>query len=81
MISPERYTTGPAGSLPYSGICLGANVDRDKTGISFKPDSSLLIIRGCPNDKDCGSIYYEWTGTEFGVLKRVPMKPVFGCAP
>src|SRR5579862_3169987 len=68
---------GAAGTLPYGIVCFGANPDRDKTGISFKPDSSLLIIRGCPNDKNCGAIYYEWSGTRFNVLKRVPMKPVF----
>ena len=72
---------GAAGSLPFAIVCFGANPDRDKTGISFEPDSSLLIVRGCPNDKDCGAIYYEWTGSHFKVLRRVPMKPVLGCEP
>lgn len=27
---------------------------------SFRLDSSLLIVRGCPNEKNCGEHYYEW---------------------
>jgi hypothetical protein len=70
---------GPAGPLPYSGICLGGNPDQDKTGVFFEPDSFLLIVRGCPNDKKCGSFYYRWTGAEFQVLKRVPMTHIPSC--
>jgi len=69
----------PFGSLPGASFCLGANPDQDKTGIFYHPDSSLLILRGCQNDKDCGAVFYLWTGVQFNVLRRVPTSPVFGC--
>jgi hypothetical protein len=71
----------PFGNLPKAYFCLGANPDRDETGIFYRPDSSLLVLRGCPNDKDCRAIYYLWTGSQFKVLFRSPMRPVFGCEP
>jgi len=71
----------PFGSLPKAFVCLGAGADPDEMGIFYKPDSSLLIVRGCPNDKDCGAMYYLWTGARFKVLRRVPMSSVVGCEP
>jgi hypothetical protein len=68
----------PFGSLPKADICLGGG-DPDDTGVFYKPDSSLLIVRGCPNFKDCATFYYLWTGTQFKVLRRVPMAPVVVC--
>jgi len=72
---------GPFGSLPKALVCLGGNVDEDKTGIVYRLNSSLFVVRGCPNDKGCGTYYYMWTGTQFKLLRQVPMKPVFGCEP
>jgi hypothetical protein len=72
---------GPFGKLPNASICLGAHVEEDKTGIFYRADSSLLVLRGCPNDQACGSYYYSWTGTQFKLLRRIPMKTVFGCEP
>jgi len=40
--------------------------------LTFRTDSRLLIARGCPNDKDCGSYFYEWTGTGFKLLRKIP---------
>ncbi len=46
----------------------------------FKPtdynlNSRLLIIRGCPEDKNCASYFYEWTGQNFKLLRKVPAVP------
>ena len=46
----------------------------------FKPlddslDSRLLIVRGCPEDKNCGSDFYEWTGSDLKLVRRVQAVP------
>jgi hypothetical protein len=37
-----------------------------------KLNSRLLIVHGCPEEKNCASYYYEWTGSRFKLLKRIP---------
>lgn len=70
----------PFGTLPKAALCLGANPDEDRTGITYRLDSSLLIVRGCSSNwKDCRAVSYDWTGAEFKVLRATPMRPVFGC--
>ena len=39
--------------------------------LSFKTGSRLLIVRGCPEEKNCASYFYEWTGTQFRLLSKV----------
>lgn len=65
---------GPFGALPKARISLLPDVEADQTGIFYQQDSSLFIARGCPNEKDCGAYFYEWTGTQFKLLRRIPMK-------
>jgi hypothetical protein len=72
---------GPFGVLPRVSLCLGANTDEDNTGTFYRRDSSLFIVRGCPNFANCGTFYYDWTGTQFKLLRKDRMKEVFGCAP
>jgi hypothetical protein len=69
---------GPFGTLPKAGVYLGPNVDADETGMSYHLDSRLLVIRGCPNFTACGEYYYEWTGSRFNLLQRIPIKPLPG---
>ncbi len=69
---------GPFGNLPRALIYLGPTVDEDKTGMFYHRDSSLFVAKGCPNDTACGTYFYEWTGSEFKLLHRIPMKPLPG---
>lgn len=69
---------GPAGISPKGALYLGPNVEEDKTGIFYSPNSSLFIVVGCPNYKKCGSYYYHWNGTQFKLLRQIPMKPLYG---
>ena len=68
---------GPVG-IPPHGSFFGPNVEEDKTGIFYSPNSSLFIVVGCPNYKKCGSYYYNWNGTQFKLLRQIPMRPLYG---
>lgn len=71
---------GPFGILPEAIVDLGPSVERDKTGLFYRLNSSLFIVAGCPGRKKCGSYYYRWTGTQFILLRQIPMKPLYGSA-
>jgi len=47
--------------------------DAESAGFSYHVDSRLMIVRGCPNEKNCGAYYYEWTGSAFKLLRQVPL--------
>lgn len=66
---------GPFGTLPRASLSLGPDVGDDTTGLFYHLNSRLLIARGCPNNTGCGAYYYEWTGAQFRLLRRVPAKP------
>jgi hypothetical protein len=40
--------------------------------LSYRLDSQLLIMRGCPNEADCSLRYYEWNGSKFRLLRKLP---------
>jgi hypothetical protein len=40
-------------------------------GMSFRLASRFLIVRGCPEEKNCASYYLEWTGTKFRLLRKI----------
>jgi hypothetical protein len=72
---------GPFGRLPKALVYLGPNVDEDKTGMSYRLDSRLFVVRGCPNFTACGEYYYEWTGGGFKLLRETPITPLPGSDP
>jgi hypothetical protein len=42
--------------------------------IQYKLQSRLFVVHGCLEDNlaACASYYYEWTGTAFRLLKKIP---------
>lgn len=70
---------GPFGALPKATVCLDGNAA--EPGISFRRDSSLLILKGCPDFKDCGVYYFQWTGSEFKLLRKDPLAQPSHCQP
>ncbi len=44
--------------------------------LEYRVSSRLLIARGCPEDRNCGTYYYLWTGEHFDRLRYVPAGPV-----
>jgi hypothetical protein len=61
---------GPFGTLPKARISFQAADD----DLLYRLDSRLLVARGCPNEKACGAYYYEWTGSQFRLLRQTPIK-------
>jgi hypothetical protein len=75
--------TGEVLALPFSHIGAdpgrfgdGTVAFRDKM-VSFRKDSRLFAFRGCPEDDGtlCGAYYYEWTGSQFKLLKKFEFVP------
>ena len=73
----------PFGRLPRAVLSFGyaLRYDRDTSGnyiyddLSYRLNSRLLIVRGCPNDKGCGAYFFEWTGSQFKLLRKIPATP------
>jgi hypothetical protein len=63
---------GPFGALPNGAISFDA-YPADQSGISYRLDSSLLVIRGCPNEKDCAGYYYLWSENRFKQLTKTQL--------
>jgi hypothetical protein len=54
----------------------GSNIQQsDFEPVRFRVDSRLLVVRGCPGERDCASYYYAWTGTALKLVRKVPAKP------
>jgi hypothetical protein len=72
---------GKTYSGPFSILSQGSSIQRyeDKvtaTDMDFRPldyrlDSKLLIVRGCPEEKDCKSYFYEWSAPKFKLIRTV----------
>lgn len=43
----------------------------EKWGLSFTINSRLLIARGCQEEENCGSYFYEWTGMRLKLIRKV----------
>jgi hypothetical protein len=73
----------PFGPLPRAVLTYGKALryDRDANGnyiyddLSYRLNSRLLIARGCPNDQNCGAYFFEWSGSQFKLLRRIPATP------
>jgi len=50
---------------------LASNDDKFEP-LMFQTNSRLLIARGCPEEDHCASYFYEWTGTKFNLLRKIP---------
>jgi hypothetical protein len=43
--------------------------------LTYDIRSRVLSVKGCPEDRNCFSSYYEWTGSRFKLLRRLPQLP------
>jgi hypothetical protein len=44
--------------------------------LSYRLDSSLLVVRGCPEDENCGTYFYEWKAPRFRLIRKVAAVPI-----
>ena len=64
---------GPFHILGY-GVVLDYADGRDEP-LSYQLDSRLLMVRGCPEDRDCGEYFYEWNGATFRLIQKRSAHP------
>ncbi len=64
-----RTFDGPFNLL---GFDLSYNYEGGEEQLEYHRDSRLLIARGCPGEKDCGTYYYEWSADRFNLLHKTP---------
>jgi hypothetical protein len=67
--SGEVYP-GPFGGLP-GGFTFFLGISIETAGFHHQVDSRLLVVNGCPGGENCGTHYFEWTGSGFRLLRRV----------
>lgn len=70
----EKNGTTTDGPFEILGYDLSFSYEGGEEQIEFHPDSRLLIARGCPGEKDCGTYYYEWTGQAFRLIQKTAAK-------
>jgi len=46
--------------------------DHEFQGAVYQLDSRLFIADGCPEETNCGTYYYEWSGNKFNRLRFDP---------
>jgi hypothetical protein len=39
-------------------------------------NSRLLVVRGCPEDKNCATYFYEWTASAFKLVLKIDASPI-----
>ena len=70
---------GPFGILSwemrkYEGK-YAANDDKFQQ-LEYRIDSRLLVARGCPEEANCASYFWEWTGSMFKLVRKIPSTPL-----
>jgi hypothetical protein len=43
--------------------------------LAYKLNSRLLIVRGCPEEENCASYFYEWKDGRLETIRRIPVVP------
>lgn len=44
--------------------------------LSYRVDSRLLVVRGCPEDDNCAAYFYEWKESQFKLIRKIVAVPV-----
>ena len=61
------FKTGQVYDGPFSILGYGSpyHYEAGDDELEYRVSSRLIIARGCPEDKNCGTYYYEWKGNHF----------------
>jgi len=75
-IAVINLKTGVVRDGPFAVLGYGAphHYEGGEYELDYRTSSRLLVARGCPEDKNCGTYYYEWIGDGFRLLRSVPAK-------
>jgi hypothetical protein len=68
---------------PFAALSV-ATMPVEVEPLTFKLDSRLLIVRGCPEEKNCATYFYRWEAPRFKLIRRVGEAPAGDhafCAP
>ena len=49
-----------------------AAIDDKFRQLEYRLDSRLLVGRGCPEKANCASYFWEWTGSQFKLVRKIP---------
>jgi hypothetical protein len=72
-LATGRVYDGPFRTLGYGRPQVYVGGERE---LEYRISSRLLIARGCPEDKDCGTYYFVWEDSRFRRVLEVPSKPL-----
>jgi hypothetical protein len=70
---------GPFRNLGWDLRRYEDRIASDATGfqpLEYRLDSRLLVARGCPEETDCASYFWEWSGSEFKLIRKIPSAPI-----
>jgi len=60
------------GPFTLLGFDLSYVYEGGEEQLEFRLDSRLMVARGCPGEKDCGTYYYEWADDRFKMIRKLP---------
>ena len=60
------------GPFRLLGYDLARVYEGGEDQLEFRLDSRLIIARGCPEEKDCATYYYEWSDNRFKLIRKAP---------
>lgn len=71
-------TTGRVYDGPFRilGYAIPYQYEGGWQELEYRLDSSLIIVRGCPEDADCATYYFEWAPPKWKLLRRAPHGPL-----
>jgi hypothetical protein len=80
-LTGKFYRNFPAMPIDVGPFSDGVTTTRpDYKGEEYRLDSSLLIVEGCVEDTcDCGTRYYNWSGSRFKLILKQPTVPPPSC--
>jgi hypothetical protein len=69
--------SGEVDNGPFSILAYGEpyRYEGGSDELAYRVGSRLLIARGCPEDKNCGTYYFAWEDHGFRKLRFVPHGP------
>jgi hypothetical protein len=69
--------TGEVFNLPFAVLAAAPGPSGTGEMVQFRKDSRLIVFRGCPEEEStrCGAYYYEWTGSQFKLLRKAGISP------